>query len=848
MHNLALHCDTLEALRARLGDIAPPDMIQLYSGLSLEKIQAWADLLTNTFPASCRIGMAVAKQVCQGQVYSDGVTLICSYFTHTRLRHNCVATQEFAQLSMGNALFDPIPASVKASIVLVDGLKIGHKALFDSIRGRPLKVAGGKAGLFQNQPGWILYQDKVLTNHALVVGFDNADLIVRQDAFVDFIPIGRPMRVTASEGRLLKQIDHLPAQQVYRRYLAYGEHLPLEIINLFALQYQENGEVFNSGPIDFAEDGALLMSEPLPEGCSVRFLYYHPWQDLHAIVPRLQKLHERPPESLLLFNCIGRENYSELLPEGEVGILNQVAETNGAYCFGEFFSSDVDTQIMQHTLTYLALNEDEPVLRTPLTPLSKPLIKDSLAPLFNLISNAFKDMEQEQLSVSYIRNQDMMEKRNWLYDPQTGLLNRFALISCLQNDEVDNFSHLAVFRVRNFRLINEQYGYDVADNLLAQLAQLLKVRAKEMLIHSDFICYRLSANEIAILLSSHLPARKLLSAIHQMAEDVENRHFSTSDPSEAHKATELLSLSLSVGVASMFDQEHRPLCERERLLIKASEARRHAHNTNQLVFWNGDLASRAPQEDNLAWVITIRKALEEHRIFPYFQPVFEAKTGRYAGAEALLRANIDGKIVSPAPFLDLVKQTQLYPKLTLVMLNACESLLQQHPHVQVAINLSILDFKHEATLLALRQVFKRNQFNGRITLEITESESIQDYQWLSPILQEFRKAGARLAIDDFGAGYSNLEKLIQLEPDVLKLDGSIIRTIDTDPKLKLLVKHINALAHSLNIKTLAEFVHSQAVMDVLTEIGVDYLQGFHLSPPIPQQDWLAMLNEPQGNS
>ncbi|OUR86123.1 hypothetical protein A9Q77_00230, partial [Marinomonas sp. 42_23_T18] len=76
-----------------------------------------------------------------------------------------------------------------------------------------------------------------------------------------------------------------------------------------------------------------------------------------------------------------------------------------------------------------------------------------------------------------------------------------------------------------------------------------------------------------------------------------------------------------------------------------------------------------------------------------------------------------------------------------------------------------------------------------------------------------------------------------LQPDVLKLDGSIIRTIDVDPKLQILVRHINSLSHSLGIKTQAEFVHNQAVQDILVDMGVNYLQGFHLSEPISIEEW-----------
>lgn len=258
------------------------------------------------------------------------------------------------------------------------------------------------------------------------------------------------------------------------------------------------------------------------------------------------------------------------------------------------------------------------------------------------------------------------------------------------------------------------------------------------------------------------------------------------------------------------------------------------------VFWNGHLPVTTETVETLVWISRIRKALADNAVFPYMQPVFDSRTGRCVGAEALLRVRIGDQVLAPGSFLSQIKQTRLYPKLTESMLETCFGLLRQYPYMRLSLNLSILDFKHEATLELLQRRFREHGWMHRLTLEITESERIEDYDWLTPILQEFRASGAWLAIDDFGAGYSNLEKMIQLQPDVLKLDGSIIRTIDHDPKLRLLVRHFNDLAHSLNIRTLAEYVHSQPVMDVLTDIGVDYLQGYHLSPPVDANAWIRM--------
>lgn len=844
MHSISIHCPSIDDLIQKLEGIQSPDLIQLYGTLAIKEAKPWAIYLSQRFPDACRIGMASQRHISNGQVKSDGATLILSYFEKSHLVHHTANYDEKNAEQSGQDLFAPFMSQTEQNqasvyIVLLDTQNTIENDFFNITQQNDFTISGGRAGIFDHDNSWVLYQDKLYQNQSVAVGIVSPCLTQQRDAFVDNIAIGRRMLVTASEGNVIKQIDHLPAQQVYQRYLSNGETISLSLANRFALTTVHNNIEINAVPLHWESDGAIRMSDAIPEGAYVKFLYFHPAQALYSIIPKMQHLNEQQPDSVFVFNCISREDFIKEEPKDKLNLLNQIMPLHGAYCFGEFFSTQFGTKVMQHALTYLAINEAGHGIKREVEPIQLPDLKDSLAPMFNLIGNAFQDLEQESASFSSPEGDDKPENsvnHDWLYDVQTGLLNRFSLLGRLTNTQ--DIAHLAVMRIRNFRLINQQYGYNAADDLFAQLAHYLKRRLGANSVGIDFTCYRLSANEIAVSVHSDITPKKIVRLFRNLAEDIENQAFSA-----INKLEHLLTLSLSVGMASAFDQEGLPLCEQSHLLIKASESRRFAQINNQPIFWSGNLPTSVTTEENLDWIFQIRKALENDDILAYFQPYYDSETGAEVGAEALLRARIDGKLVSPALFLDLIKQTQLYAKITLTMLAKCERILNTYPHVRVALNLSVLDFKHYATLKALREFFKRNQVNGRLTLEITESESIQDYEWISPIINEFREAGALLAIDDFGAGYSNLEKLIALNPDILKLDGCIIKTIDTDEKLRKLVQHINNLAHSLGIKTQAEFVHNEAVKQQLMALKVDYLQGFHLSEPLSESEWLEQYND-----
>lgn len=836
MHSHSFHCPSLDSLKEQAQKRQTPDLIQVYGSIPRHEAQAWASLLSQSFPNACCIGMSCERHICGGEIKNTGATVIFSYFEHTQLFHNSTPFIIDQAKDCGTALFSHLLEKASnhpnAFITLVDTSEFLPQEFFTYASEQNCMISGGRAGLFNAEDSWVMYQATVAQNQALTVGFINEDLQVQRDMFIDTVAIGRRMLVTSSEGRLLKRLDHLPAQQVYQRYLTNGEKITLPMISQFALQAVVDSLQINAVPVEMMADGALRMSEPLPEGEYVQFLYFNPFQSLYSAIPKIQELDKKLPESIFVFNCISRNDFQGEEPVESLRLINQVNAVSGPYCFGEFFSSQFGPNSLQHALTYIAISESAETKTSVNKSLQFFAHDDALTPILNLINNALQDIEQERESLAAYQREGT--GNGWLYDLQTGLLNRFALLGRLQKNH--DTTHLAVLRVRNFRLINQQYGYSAADDLLAQLANFIKRKLSAGSSNVSFFCYRLSANEIAISIHSQVSAKSMIRIFQQLVEDIENQDFLTSESVDS-----LLNLTLSVGLASACNDIGQPLCQQDHLLIKASEARRFAQINNRPLSWNGHLEQPENSCENLEWIQKIRRALENNEVFAYFQPCFDGKTGKQMGAEALLRVKIDGQIIGPFAFLDLIKQTQLYPKITQTMLAQCERVINTYPQARVALNLSVLDFKHDATLNALRAFFQRNKVEQRLTLEITESESIRDYQSINPILEEFRAAGALLAIDDFGAGYSNLEKLIALNPDILKLDGCLIKTIDQDEKLQKLVFNINNLAHSLGIKTQAEFVHNQAVMDQLVDMNVDYLQGFHLSEPISEEEWVRSL-------
>lgn len=120
---------------------------------------------------------------------------------------------------------------------------------------------------------------------------------------------------------------------------------------------------------------------------------------------------------------------------------------------------------------------------------------------------------------------------------------------------------------------------------------------------------------------------------------------------------------------------------------------------------------------------------------------------------------------------------------------------------------------------------------NRLVFEILESENLSDYDFLEEFVLKYKKLGVKIAIDDFGSGYSNFIRIIRLKPDYLKIDGSLIKNIDKDNNSYEIVKSIIAFSKTLNIKTIAEYVHSEEIFNLLLELDVDEFQGYYFGKP-----------------
>ncbi len=208
------------------------------------------------------------------------------------------------------------------------------------------------------------------------------------------------------------------------------------------------------------------------------------------------------------------------------------------------------------------------------------------------------------------------------------------------------------------------------------------------------------------------------------------------------------------------------------------------------------------------------------------------------------------RVISPFEFLDIAIKTKVYDALSMHMLpRAIDMIMDKDVSISVNINLRDVYNKEMITLLKEKIIAfnaynqRRGRYNNHVILEILENDNIEHYHLLTRELTRFKKVAAKIAIDDFGSGYSNFSHIIGISPQYLKIDASLIKHIDKSRKSYEMVKAIVQFAKSLNIKTIAEFVSSKEIFDITSKIGVDEFQGYYFGKPMSIEEIEAGAKE-----
>lgn len=392
----------------------------------------------------------------------------------------------------------------------------------------------------------------------------------------------------------------------------------------------------------------------------------------------------------------------------------------------------------------------------------------------------------------------------------TDTLTNLPNMNRLQEDLKEHkTATLAVINIDAFREFNNFYGIKMGDYVIVQLGKKLQEQLKK-----GAILYRLFGDEFAILFtkdSSIKECNDLIKNIHEYEFQYENTKFF---------------IQITMGI--VFNNNSKRI---EKAIIAVKNAKK---NRKHLGLFADSLLLQNEYEKHITLTKNIKEALDKNDIIPFYQPIKDSKTNKIFKYEALARLYYDNKYIPPIEFLEVSKKAKLYPKITEIMMRKSFEYFSKKPNIEFSINYSIDDILNVETTNLLFELLENYNIGNRVIIELLETEEINNFEILNNFITRVKKYKARIAIDDFGSGYSNFSYILNMNVDFLKIDSSLIENLDTSKDSLKVVKTIIAFAKEIGLKTIAEKVHSQAIEDILIELDVDFVQGYHIGKPAPE--------------
>ncbi len=271
----------------------------------------------------------------------------------------------------------------------------------------------------------------------------------------------------------------------------------------------------------------------------------------------------------------------------------------------------------------------------------------------------------------------------------------------------------------------------------------------------------------------------------------------------------------------------------------AKTALKEAHQQRTSFMFADEVIEKVHKEirNNIHWIKKVKEAVEDNRFVPYFQPIYNNHTKSIEKYECLIRMIDDnGDIVSPFHFLEISKKAKYYHQLTKIMIDKSMQVFEDREE-EFSINLAGGDIENdEVRSHIMKSLREKPHVAKRMVFELLEDESFDSFDILKNFVTEAKHYGVQIAVDDFGSGYSNFTRLMDFQPDILKLDGSLIKNINTDEFSLNIVSTMQSFAKKIGVKTVAEFVSSEEVYNKIDELGIDYSQGYYFSAPISLEE------------
>lgn len=668
-------------------------------------------------------------------------------------------------------------------------------------------IGGGCASSTANEeknPAFVFFNDVISRDCVVIARIKGEGLLYTENAIAGLETIGKTYTVTGAEGHMLYSVDDCPAKKWFE-YLIGEDHLKSDenICHLFPLTRLDKWNValntiYSANPLtkEPLKDGLFVFDE-LKVGERIRIGYISPEKSGKKVVALCYKILSSPVEVLFAYSCMTRQNILKNCAKWE---LSPFINTNvsGAFLAGEIIQLNGENIYANSAFCVAGLSEN-PQARINLNMSRIQDSSDLQIDNYKLVNYFFSTVNSElvnEVSQHKISN-------DLTIDEATGYpnLSRFVF-DCKSN----NYDKVCLISLKNEDIIR----VFVKDSIWIEYLEIILSVTKNAIKDMDIQIYIYNNLSILVAAAEELLLGSFEKLIKEIREDLFKERYPAYLP--------VFEFSIA--------------CSKDKLLQKVELARLKLQKVkSQFYVYNEDDEDINTYSEEMRVLEIINDGLKNNGVIPYYQGIHNNTTGEIELFEALMRiVDSDNIVHQPGEFLAIAKEYKLYDRLSKRMINSVFEQFERFDK-SVSINLDIQDIYNPEIVSLIFENLQKSTHPHKYIFELVESEDILDYDYLNEFSRKIHEYGGKIAIDDFGSGYSNFVHLLRLNVDYLKISGDIIEEICEDSACQEFVKMITEWCNTRKKHVVAEFVKNEQIQEKIKEYKVSHSQGYYFSKP-----------------
>lgn len=791
--------------------------------------------LKGILPSAVMIGCSTSHVICEGKILQGACLISLTLFEKCEIRIGMFSCEQGKGVEKeGEALSREVseglvkgdrglmltffPLSYYKTAKFVEHMDRMNKGLH--MIGGVAYVADG-AYSEAGEKAYVIGQTEASVTKMAAVMLVSPQLSIYESVICGAESVGRSYEITKVHEHFVDEIEGIDGAGWYQEMLGKEElQKDPSLAGIFPLVHEETQIAYNlvyepaatlPDPWKSENRDRINLFSEISEGMRFGLGYFAPQKIVDQLSAAYEKLGEEPVETLFAYDCLSRMWMLHDCATWEIG---QFYTTNisGAMMAGEIGNINGKNLYGNSSLILAGISEN---------PDARLLLKEKgLRDVSGLqhenmqIINYLLMTGNRQLSEQLSLQRDKM-KQAMFYQDVLGMDNQAKYIYDKDSHHLDK---IAVFSLKNERMLRLFLGQEAFWSELKDIYEKLKkaLKEKERLYADKLYFYSYGENGLLIAAGESLTDRgdfvECIRTAYDFLNGIACRDF-----------------KLSYECAVVIREEDA--------LQKADTALQYgAKSKTSFVIYNQIQEEVADMKEEMHILQVVREALVQDGIAPYFQGIYDNRKGRIEMYEALIRIkDAQGNLYYPGQFLSIAKEYDLYEALSVIMVKKVMGMFL-HEDVKVTINLNVQDIYDEDMIEMIFHYLKQASHPGNFVFELVESEEVKDYQYIEQFAERIHEHGAKIAIDDFGSGFSNLLHIIKINADILKIDGEIIKVVCQDENCREFVTMINEWCRSTGKEVVGEFVENENIQRIMEKIGIAHSQGYYFAKPVKWED------------